>query len=118
MDPWSLIDLVRRRPGTYIGEPTPEKLQLFLGAYRLALVDAGLAGSDWTSFDRFHGWVARRLGFSESTSGWANMILAVELGHEPATMRWAGFDAAASRAQLEAATGRCFILLDEFRDAQ
>jgi hypothetical protein len=36
----------------------------------------------------FHDWVANRLGFFESTAGWANMILAFSLGLDPKNVDW------------------------------
>ena len=109
------IDIVRRRPGMYIGDPSPEKLLVFLWGYMLAMGHAGLEDKSEPSFQGFHNWVAKRFGFYESTAGWPNMILAITLGLDPRTIRWEGYDATATGAQLIEATERCFTLLDEYR---
>jgi hypothetical protein len=112
---YKVIDIVRRRPGMYIGDPSPEKLDVYLHGYRAAMHHAGKRDASDPPFHGFHLWVARRLGFGESTAGWSNMILAVTLGLNPRTIRWEGYNAAATSDQLKEATERCFALLDEYR---
>ncbi|MBF4483207.1 hypothetical protein [Flavobacterium sp. CSZ] len=36
----------------------------------------------------FFDWVADKLGYFESTAGWANMILAYSIGFEPESIIW------------------------------
>jgi hypothetical protein len=73
-------------------------LMLRVNGKRLKLkkVFSPLFDSDAADFFRFHDLVARRLGYFESTSGWANMIR----------------DKSASDAE---AFHQFYILLDEFR---
>lgn len=115
---YTVIDLVRRRPGMYIGDPSPDSLLIFLSGYDLAMQHAGLVDTSQPPLHGFHDWIAQRLGFYESTAGWANMIMAVTLGLNPRAMRWEGYDHAATRTQRIEATERCFALLDEYRTSE
>jgi len=105
----------------WIGEPSPDRLNLFLAGYCSAMEQVGLKDIATPPFHGFHDWVAERFGFAESTAGWPNMILAVTLGLDPATVLWGyadgskQFDAHATRQQKEDATRECFELLDEYR---
>lgn len=36
----------------------------------------------------FFDWVANKLGYFESTAGWANMILAYSIGFKPESIIW------------------------------
>jgi hypothetical protein len=73
----SVLDRIRKRPGMYLGESSLTALYHFLMGYRFALDNHGIPRSnDPTALpDDFHDWVAYRLHFKESTSGWRNMIL-------------------------------------------
>jgi hypothetical protein len=73
---YELLEAIRLRPGMYIGEPSISRLHSFLTGYTCGLGRVGFALRDGADFQRFHDWVALRLGFAGSTSGWANMILA------------------------------------------
>jgi hypothetical protein len=81
----------------YIVEPSLYRLHSFLTGYTGGLGRVGFALRDEADFHRFHDWVARRLGFFESTSGWVNMIR----------------DKSTSDAE---AFARFFELLDEFKN--
>ena len=113
-DIYEVIRTVRRRPGMYIGDPSPEALLIYLAGYRAAMQDSGITDVSSPVFHRFHSWIARRFGFFESTAGWSNMVLAVHLGFNPKEMSWEGYDANATPEQLSEATYRCFELIDEF----
>jgi hypothetical protein len=71
-----LIEKIRPRPELYLGERSVSALWHFLAGYHL-----GLRGNAQVSVElsprakEFHDWVAYRLHFLESTTGWRQMIL-------------------------------------------
>lgn len=71
---YDVLGAIRKRPGMYIVEPSIYRLQSFLVGFDVGLGRVGFGLRDGKDFHRFHDWVARRLGYSGSTSGWANMI--------------------------------------------
>jgi hypothetical protein len=93
---YDLLCHIGKRPGMYIVEPSIFRLQSFIAGHEAGLGRVGYSMRDAADFFRFHDWVARRLGYFESTSGWANMI-----------RNKSANDAEAFR--------QFFILLDEFR---
>ncbi|MGD0813333.1 MAG: hypothetical protein ABSA83_06995 [Verrucomicrobiota bacterium] len=68
------LDAIRMRPGFYIAEPSLTALAGFISGYEAAL---GLhrIKEEWPLPEDFNAWVAYRLHYKESTSGWKNMIL-------------------------------------------
>jgi hypothetical protein len=93
---YELLEAIRYRPGMYIVEPSIYALSNFLGGYSAGLGRVGFALREGTDFHRFHDWVAHRLGFSGSTSGWCNMIREKSKSDADAFQNF-------------------FVLLDEFR---
>lgn len=73
MTKYELLDKIRRRIGMYIGAASPTHLQSFLSGYYLAN-RMERNKTEEPNFQDFHDWVAKKLGYAESTSGWANMI--------------------------------------------
>jgi hypothetical protein len=94
---YDMIDAIRKRPGLYIGTRSIIRLHAFLGGYAAGMGRVRFTARDVEHFQKFHDWVAYRLGVGESTSGWCNMIL----------------DKSANDAD---AFDRFFVLLDEFRN--
>ena len=70
----NILEQIRQRPLTFLGERTISGLWHFLCGYSLAWSQLGAGPLDLLPED-FHDWVAYRLHFLESTSGWRNMIL-------------------------------------------
>jgi hypothetical protein len=93
---YDMLEKIRRKPGMYIGERSINRLHAFLTGYRAGLGRLGFYPRDVDEFHRFHDWVANRLGFYESTSGWCNMI------RDKSTSETEAFD-------------QFFLFLDEFR---
>jgi hypothetical protein len=93
-----LLDLIRKRPGFYTIERSIFRLDSFLSGYELGVRQAGFVLYDADELARFRDWLAPRLGFTQSTSGTANMIR----------------DKSASDAE---AFDRFFALWDEFKKA-
>ena len=98
-DVYELIDRIRPRPALYLGRSSITRLDAFLSGYVAALRDLGVKVGTHP-FHGFHDWVALRLGYYESTSGWCNMLLEAEKRDE------------------EKALNRFFTYLDEFRHRQ
>ena len=97
-DSQSLLAAIRQRPAMFCGEHTLSALNHFFAGYGFALDSHGIeTSSDPLDIRRgFHEWVAYRLHFKESTSGWCNMIQQ------------------STNSETEA-IDRFFQLLDEFR---
>lgn len=94
-----ILEQIRRRPAIYTGENTLRSICHFLSGYSFALDRHNVStDNDPLILAReFHDWVAYRLHFYESTSGWCNMICArTSTGQE--------------------AIDRFFQLLDDFRN--
>lgn len=71
-----LLDIIRFRPAIYLDGPSLTALYHFICGYEFALLTHGFNEVD--EFDipyEFYDWVAYRLHFRGSTSGWKNMIL-------------------------------------------
>jgi hypothetical protein len=95
-----LLDAIRTRTAMYTGERTLSAVSHFLSGYQFAQYVFQIPSSQQSRlpFD-FHDWVAYRLHFLESTSGYRRMILK----HAP---------------DESAALDRFFELLDEHRNRQ
>lgn len=73
---YQLLDMIRQKPGIYIGEPSLTGLYHFLHGFEYALMATGNPFDDEDPpFSGFHDWIAGRFGFAESTPGWRNMLL-------------------------------------------
>ncbi len=83
-----LLEKLRQRPGMYLGEGFAlTRLQSFIAGYDIALYERGIAEEKQESlfplpFHFFFEFVALRLVYVESTSGWRNMILEQVHGDE------------------------------------
>lgn len=75
-DEAELFETFRRRPAMFTGENTLISIRSFLDGYRVAMGQLGhlQVGSPFLVPLEFHDWVAYRMHFYESTSGWCNMI--------------------------------------------
>jgi hypothetical protein len=69
-----LLEVVRERPALYLGERSLSALWHYLQGYRMSLSVYDMRTAFPLPPD-FHDWVAYRLHFYESTSGYKNMIL-------------------------------------------
>jgi hypothetical protein len=73
-----LLERIRKRPAMYLGECSLSALYHTIGGYELALGVHGIqTDASLRLPEDFSDWVAYRLHYKESTSGWKNMILGV-----------------------------------------
>jgi len=80
--------MIRPKPGLYLGEKSITRLDSYLHGIFFALGLDGMILRDSHRFELFHDWVASRLGFYESTSGWCSMILSQSANEEEALERF------------------------------
>ncbi|MBE8724720.1 hypothetical protein [Flavobacterium hungaricum] len=83
---YNLLKAIEKRPAMFIGEATLKNIKIFISGYHVALVENKIATE--SQVEPFFDWTARKLGYYESTAGWANMILASSLGINPETVIW------------------------------
>ncbi len=74
MNIYELLDTIRRRPGMYFGYHSPTHLHSFISGYYFTNHPDESDSTISPPFHSFHDWVAAKLGYYESTSGWAYMI--------------------------------------------
>jgi hypothetical protein len=72
---YALIHQIRARPPLYLGENSISALHNFINGYFHACHVNGIDEDELPPWADFHEFVRARTGFSESTSGWCNMIL-------------------------------------------
>jgi hypothetical protein len=72
---YDILDAIRGRPGMWIAEAELVRVYAFLTGYTSALGRRRQElRAEQPDFCKFNDWVAHRLGYSNSTSGWYNMI--------------------------------------------
>ena len=84
----------------YLGKESISLLRANLSGYYAALFANILPTESEPSFRGFHDWVALRLGYYESTSGWDNMLLEAANGDETKALE------------------NFFVLLEEYKNRQ
>jgi hypothetical protein len=72
---YGLINQVKGRPGFYFDADNISALYHFVNGYVQALVAKNIDEAETPPFQDFHEFVRHRTKFSESTSGWRNMLL-------------------------------------------
>ncbi|MEM5564074.1 hypothetical protein WNY78_03115 [Psychroserpens sp. AS72] len=110
---YKLLKQIEHRPALYTGQSTLKSLHTYLSGYKQALIDNNLTQYD-DQHDPFFDWVANKLGFYESTAGWANMILAVTIGLDSKRVDWNNFDSKVTREQHELSFKKFYELLEEY----
>ena len=73
MTEYELIDMLRIRTALFTGVASPTHLRSFMDGYFTATKREN-PDKEEPKFHGFHDWVAKKFDYSESTSGWANMI--------------------------------------------
>jgi hypothetical protein len=94
---YGLLDLIRVRPGMWIGVPSVTRLSAFIDGFRTGVRVADYAlDAESPPFQRFHDWVAvRHDGRRSNGRGWPEVLLdATERNEETAFNRfWIELDA-------------------------
>ena len=100
----------------WTGEITLKSIHTYLSGYYQALVDQKAVSKPHTA-DSFHDWVAKRLGYFESTAGWTNMITAYSLGLDSKNISWENFSKTSLSEEHHDKSIRIFyVLLEEFKN--
>jgi len=111
---YKLLKKMETRPAMWTGELSLKSIRTFLDGYSFALQEHRLIKPYEENEQNFHDWVAEKLGFDESTSGWQNMILAATLGLNTKSIKWEGYDSQVSKEQHEKSITKFYELLEEF----
>ena len=114
---YELIETLSVRTAMYTGEHKLSNIRSFIDGYTFAMEDVELRSQFLSDFGGFHDWVAEKLGFSESTAGWQNMILAIEMGIPPKEVKWTSYAVNASEEQHKSSVARFFDLVSEYKRA-
>jgi hypothetical protein len=72
---YELIAQIKARPGLFFDDQSISALYYFINGYGQACAINGIEENETPPFSEFHEFVRRKTKFSESTSGWKNMIL-------------------------------------------
>jgi len=81
------LDAIRKRPTFFFEKRSLSGLANFILGYECALGSRRIKGG-WPLPEDFNAWVAYRLHYEESTSGWKNMILGVTQSEETGFTRF------------------------------
>ena len=114
---YELIEKISQRTGMYTSECKLSNVRSFLDGYTFSITSESELEQFLGNFPGFHNWIAKKFGFFESTAGWQNMILAVELGLEPNNINWKDFSYNASENQHKASVQSFFKLVSEYKNA-
>jgi hypothetical protein len=95
---YGLIQQISHRPGMYFEEKSMSALYNFIKGFEMACHVHGIDEKASPPFGEFHEFVRKKTSFSESTSGWRNMLLSFNSNDE------------------EKALAMFFVLFEEFVD--
>ena len=104
---------MEERSGMWFGENTLKALSSFLAGYNICLKDQGSEESILPTNDFFE-WIKEKLEYSESTAGWANMILASTIGLNPKKIKWEQYDKGVTEEQHQASIKKFYKLVEEY----
>lgn len=113
---YDLLEVLSHRTAMYTGENKLSNIKSFIDGYTFAFSAEDERKKFNSSFYGFHDWVAEKFGFNESTAGWHNMILAVEMGLSPQKINWVGYSDNASLAHHEASVITFFELVHDYKN--
>ena len=104
------------RTPMWTGEMSLKSIQTLLYGYCLALEDYKIAPKIPYSDEPFFEWIRERLGYSSSTAGWLNMIVAYSIGFKPEKINWENFLATSITFEQHCASIKLFYeLVEEFK---
>ena len=111
---YQLLKEIEKRPAMWTGEVNLKSIRLFVSGYYQALIDNKIVPENID--EPFFDWVANKLGYFESTAGWANMILAYTLGFEPQSIIWEEvFDYNVTKEQHLRSVQQFYELVEQFK---
>jgi hypothetical protein len=111
---YQLLKEIEKRPAMWTGEVNLKSIKLFVSGYYQALIDNKIVPENID--EPFFDWVANKLGYFESTAGWANMILAYTLGFEPQSIIWEEvFDYNVTKEQHLRSVQQFYELVEQFK---
>lgn len=112
---YSLLKKIEEKPQMYIGGNRLQDICIFITGYYYALIDYKIITKP-EEIDSFFDWIAQKLGFSESTAGWVNMIVAVSVGLSPKDINWNEFiSLQITNEQHQKSISFFYNLLEEFK---
>ncbi|WP_143710890.1 hypothetical protein [Saccharophagus degradans] len=114
---YDLIETISTRTAMYTGEHKLSNIRSFIDGYTFSIKNKAESLEFLSDFPGFHDWVAKRLGFYESTAGWQNMILAIEMEYSPKNIKWVGYADGATELQHKASVTRFFDMVNEYKNA-
>lgn len=112
---YDLLDKLHPRTAMYVGSNGVKGLDTFLMAYELAMQHAGIRSVAEPEFYGFHEFVRLSYGFSNSTAGWANWILAAVVGCDRENTQWDDYDKSVTPQQYDQSIFEFNRLLGEYR---
>jgi hypothetical protein len=110
---YHLLKRMEKRPMLWTGQNTLQSIATFLFGYRTAMKEHDL-NEDFGITIVFFDWVADKLGYSSSTAGWANMILANVMGINPKKIKWDNYDIDVTHKQHSESIKKFYELIDEY----
>ena len=111
---YQFLDKIRPHVALYAGPYGVEGLFHFVMAYETGMLHAGMKAIETPRFSEFANWIQEKYGFSSSSRGWGNMILAVVLGHRPSTVCWESYKDELTADAYPRSIELFFRLLDEY----
>jgi hypothetical protein len=111
-----LLKQIESAPAMWTGEKTVKSISNYLSGYYHALLDHKIVLSEKTD-EPFSEWVAKKLGYCESTAGWTKMILAHSIGLKPENISWEKFSETAVNHEQHLESIKLFYeLVEHFRN--
>ena len=112
---YELIETISKRTAMYTGECKLSNIRSFIDGYAFSINDEKAQIKFLSTYPNFHNWVAEKFGFYESTVGWQNMILAIEMGISPKGIKWEHYSKNATVADHESSVNKFFSLVEEYK---
>ena len=116
LDSYKMLKAIEQRPAMFTGETSLRSIYIYFLGYNHALLDNQIINEIHTT-DPFFDWVANKLGYYESTAGWANMIFAYSIGFKPRKINWNQvFEVPVSNEDHYNSIRLFYKLLEEFKE--
>ena len=112
---YDILEPLKTRTGMYTGENTLKSIRTFYSGYRHAMDEIGVIDEAEPNLNNIHDWIAKKLGFYESTAGFPNMILAVTMGLKPEEVIWEDYDKNVTEEQHLKSIKLFYELLEEYK---